>query len=116
MRITAMKRVYTILLVAAAVTSTGFRGLKPLSDRVFPPLDLLICEKPMAGFQSLKTPIIEKKRISAPATVHFASEPESVKQPVRPVQPLEERTDDMLFEADALSFLPFDDAVVRPFE
>lgn len=37
-------------------------------------------------------------------------------EPLRPVQPLEERGDAMLFEASALEGTPFDQAVVRPFE
>lgn len=43
-------------------------------------------------------------------------QPVALAEPVRPVQPLEERGDAMLFEASALEGTPFDQAVVRPFE
>jgi hypothetical protein len=37
-------------------------------------------------------------------------------EPLYPVEPLKERGDAMLFEIDALQGMPFDQAVVMPFE
>ncbi|QBG49196.1 hypothetical protein EGM51_17995 [Verrucomicrobia bacterium S94] len=111
-----MKVAYIILLGAVAASAAGFRMLKPSPWGAFPPLDIIICEKPMAGFQSLKTPVIEKKRIYTPTEVHFSGRPKAVMHPLLSMPSLEERSDDMLFEADALSFLPFDEAVLSPFE
>jgi hypothetical protein len=42
--------------------------------------------------------------------------PAAIQQPKQPVQPVEERGDAMLFEADALHATPFDQAVVMPFD
>jgi hypothetical protein len=41
---------------------------------------------------------------------------EVVEEPLQPVQTLEERSDAMLFEIDALQGMPFDQAIVDPFE
>ena len=49
---------------------------------------------------------------SVPAVV----EPiEAVEKPIQPVQTLEERGDAMLFEIDALQGMPFDEAIITPF-
>ena len=42
--------------------------------------------------------------------------PIAVAEPQQPVQPIEERGDSMLFEADALFGMPFDQAIAMPFD
>ena len=71
----------------------------------------------MAGFLSLEKPVLEKKKLTPPPV--RVLEPAVIKvveKPVVPVQPVEERDDDLLFEADALSFMPFDQAITMPFD
>lgn len=61
--------------------------------------------------------VVSDKVVAEPSvTLHVSTNrPETVeKEPDERFKPLEDRSDDMLFEAEALSFLPFDDAVVRP--
>lgn len=117
-------RALNIALVGAmavsAVSYLAFQTPDAVSEAqaiTIPRLEIVICEKPLEGFLSLTTPVAEKKELETPVITGKVEEPITVeKLPVERVQSMEERTDDMLFEAEALSFLPFDEAVIMPFE
>ena len=66
--------------------------------------------------QPLEETILQAEPSPSPEASRLIDTPVAAEEPKRPVQPLEERGDAMLFEVDALQGTPFGQAVVMPFE
>jgi hypothetical protein len=66
--------------------------------------------------QPLEETVLPVAPYPSPEVPRLIDAPVAVEEPKRPVQPLEERGDAMLFEIDALQGTPFDQAVMTPFE
>ena len=115
-----MKTLHTALLGALAVSALGIllipdSGHVPDAEATAAP-EIVIAEKPMDGFMSIQDPVIEKKQLSSPTQISETSAPEIQERPVEPVQPIEERGDAMLFEAEVLGGMPFDQSITMPFD
>lgn len=114
-----MRASYILLIGALAVSAAGVL-LYPRSAAVPQTADtepeIIISEKPMDGFLSLQEPVNEHKQLFVPAHAAVAPEAEPAELAQVPVQSIEERGDAMLFEADALSTMPFDQAITMPFD
>lgn len=122
-RTLVMRALSIVLFGGMAVSAAGFLAFQPpgrvadVEALSISRIEFVICEKPLESFLSLETPISEKKELHTPLITGKVEEAVTVEQPpVERVQSMEERTDDMLFEADALGYLPFDQAVIMPFE
>ena len=106
-----MKTLWTALVVLLAV---GVAYV--LVDRL-QPLPETPVEAEVAVLQpvEISTPVFESSTVTGSPVVLEA--PATVEEPTQPVQSLEERGGDaLLFEIDALQGMPFDQAVVMPFE
>lgn len=104
---------------ALAVSAAGmlaYTHMDPVPEAAAAVPEIIISEKPLDGFLSLQEPVNEQKVVSVPAYAAVAPEAVPAELPQPPVQTIEERGDAMLFEAEALSFLPFDQAVTMPFD
>ncbi len=73
-------------------------------------------EHPAAEPLQLQDPAQDPETFSSPARAGDAPDAEPAELPQRPVQTIEERGDAMLFEADALSTMPFDQEITMPFD
>ncbi|WP_372797176.1 hypothetical protein [Pontiella sp.] len=113
----AIKLTLVSLVAASSAGVLLFYVLNPAAEAepVLQPAGV-IGEQPMEGFLSLQEPVIEKKQLAAPAQPAVAPEAESAALPVEPVQPIEDRGDAMLFEAEALNGTPFDQSITMPFD
>ena len=100
------------LVVAAAAYVFGIRNQQPIAgsgnDEPVPALETQYPLIESAQQTVLAEPIVMPEAIPVVAT-----ETSEVKTPV---QPLEERSDAMLFEIDALQGMPFDQAITMPFD
>ena len=87
-----------------------------LVDRLQPLPEAPAAEAEEVALQPMEvsTPVFESSTVTGSPVVLEA--PAAVEEPKQPVQSLEERGDALLFEIDALQGMPFDQAVVMPFE
>ena len=102
-----------MLLFTASLAALVVAQFRPPVD--IPQDQAMVATTPVS-FQPLEDPILSVKPI---ATVVPPEEIEAfvaVEEPKTPVQPIEERGDSMLFEADALFGMPFDQAIAMPFD
>jgi hypothetical protein len=98
-----MKTIGTVLVGGLALSVAGLLALRE------PPAPVVSVSPPPEPVAPLAEPVFFQP-LEVPAT---AAPPVAVKQPV---QPLEERGDAMLFEAEALLGTPFGPSVTMPFD
>lgn len=112
-----MRVLSTVLFGCLAVSAAGAVWLsrpEPVAVVLDLPdsgLGIVIAEPAVHRPQPVTVPQPEPVLYSA----EHAHDPQP--QPVqRPVQPIEERGDAMIFEMEALALMPFDEAIVMPFD
>jgi hypothetical protein len=112
-----MKTIGTVLVGGLALSVAGLLALReppaPVVSVSPPPEPVAPLAEPVF-FQPLEAPVLQPEPVFQPLEVPAtAAPPVAVKQPV---QPLEERGDAMLFEAEALLGTPFGPSVTMPFD
>ena len=101
-----MKAALLILCICLGIFAVGafvLRGASP--DAIERSVSYAVAD-PIADSHPLE---------KTPPRIEVSAEEKSVAVKT-PVQPLEERSDDMLFEIDALGGMPFDQAITMPFD
>ena len=104
-----MKAIWTTLVVLCAVGLAYVLAGRLQPSMEAPAEDMAVVLQPMEVSPPMPEPMVE---VEAPCLVEV---PETIEEPKKPVQPIEERGDAMLFESEALFGTPFDRAVVIPF-
>ena len=101
-----MRALHIALYGTLAVSTVGLLLLRD-------PAPIPASEQSAAQFQAFETPVPEAAPVISGVQVSAVSEVEKVQ---KPVQTIEERGDAMLFEGQALLDMPFDQAIVMPFD
>jgi hypothetical protein len=99
-----MKAIITVLLISCAVVATWLA----IVEKAEPSGKEFIVLKPQPE------PKVTPVRIQEPPVI--AEPPVEAAPVLHPVQPIEERGDALLFEADALQGTPFDQSITMPFD
>ncbi len=112
-----MKAVRIILygvLVASAFYAYMPDRVEPVAVQDLDAVAVVLVQEPVP--MSLEEMPRVNEPIAQPLEVETVVAPVAEIKPQSPVQPVEERGDAMLFEISALEGMPFDQAIVMPFE